>query len=91
MEWSEWLYARLGRTHEISLVRLAELLFEYLTGQLGFEALQTAQTLWRDYQRGGRSDLPEFLRHHLPEEFPLTAHRARRASLKRQARHLALP
>jgi len=91
MQWSEWLYAQLGRTHEISLLRLGELLFGYLTGQLGFGSTQTAQTLWRDYQRGGRNDKPEFLRGHLSDELSVTARRARPAAMKRQARHLALP
>jgi hypothetical protein len=91
MQWSEWLYAQLGRTHEISLVRLAELLFEYLTAQLGFDAPQTAHTLWRDYQRGGRSDLPEFLRHYIPDELRVIGRRTRPARMKRQALHLALP
>jgi hypothetical protein len=91
MRWSEWLYAQVGRTHEISLVRLAELLFEYLTAQLGLDAPQTAQTLWRDYQRGGRGELPEFLRHHIPRELPVTVRRARPAGMKRQARYLAVP
>ena len=31
MRWSEWLYARTGRTDSIALVRLMELLFEFLT------------------------------------------------------------
>ena len=34
MRWSEWLHARVGRTDSIALVRLMELLFEFLTGEL---------------------------------------------------------
>ena len=34
MRWSEWLHARTGRTDSIALVRLMELLFEFLTGEL---------------------------------------------------------
>ena len=34
MRWSEWLHARTGRTDSIALVRLMELLFEFLTVEL---------------------------------------------------------
>src|SRR5260370_40672635 len=38
MRWSEWLHGRVGRTDSIALVRLMELLFDYLTGQLNLGA-----------------------------------------------------
>ena len=35
MRWSEWLHGRVGRTDSIALVRLMELLFEFLTRRTG--------------------------------------------------------
>ncbi len=86
---SNWLYLRLGRTDSIALARLAELLFEFLTTELKLETKFAAETLWRDYQRGGRRAAPEFLREFLPAE-SVTRPQAEKSSLpKRQARHAA--
>jgi radical SAM superfamily enzyme YgiQ (UPF0313 family) len=88
MRWSEWLHARVGRTDSIALVRLMELLFNYLTGELKLEPARVAGALWRDYQRGGRHDKPGFLKEFLAAEprAHLESPRAPRAT-KRQARH----
>jgi hypothetical protein len=86
---SEWLHARTGRTDSIALVRLMELLFEFLTGELRLDAKQVAETLWRDYQRGGRHDKPAFLKDFLStEELAIPLRKAKTALPKRQARHL---
>ena len=85
---SDWLYAQLGRTDTIALVRLAEKIFEFLTGELKLEKKFAAETLWRDWQRLGHRDPPELLREFLPKESQV--HRAAKTSAlpKRQARHL---
>jgi radical SAM superfamily enzyme YgiQ (UPF0313 family) len=89
MRWSDWLYARIGRTDSIALTRLMELLFEFLTGELHLDARCTAGTMWSDYQRGGRHDKPNFLKDFLPTESPPVATRRGKTTLpKRQARHL---
>ncbi|MGE5608345.1 MAG: DUF4080 domain-containing protein, partial [Bacillota bacterium] len=62
MAFSEWLHQRTGRTHAIALQTLAELVFEYLCEQRGQDRHAVAEALWRDYQRGGRRDVPTFLR-----------------------------
>lgn len=84
---SDWLYAETGRHHAIALPTLVELLFRYLTEEqlLGVEA--AAAVLWRDYQRGGRTDAPPCLRPYL--DAMKTADRRRPASglPRRQARH----
>ena len=90
LRWSEWLYARTRRTDGIALMRLMELLFEYLTGELKLEARTVAEALWRDYQRGGRHDKPGFLRKFLSETEPMHS-RHDISGLKRQSRHLATP
>jgi radical SAM superfamily enzyme YgiQ (UPF0313 family) len=89
MRWSEWLYARVGRTDSIALVRLMELLFRFLTAELNLDLQKTAETLWADYQRGGRRDKPAFLKELLPAAEPMATSKERRSALpKRQARHL---
>ncbi len=88
LRWSDWLFAEVGRTDGIALARLAELLFKYLTVELNLAALPTAEVMWRDWQRGGRREIPEFLRGHLPEG-TVAAPRAKRGGQKRQERHLA--
>jgi radical SAM superfamily enzyme YgiQ (UPF0313 family) len=89
LRWSDWLHGRTGRTDGIALVRLMELLFEFLTGELQFDAKPVAEVMWRDYQRGGRHDKPGFLKNLLSIEEPLMSARKNKSALpKRQARHL---
>jgi radical SAM superfamily enzyme YgiQ (UPF0313 family) len=88
LQFSDWLFARVGRTDSIALARLAELLLAFLTEELSIQKQLAAETLWRDYQRGGRREKPEFLRPHIDE--PVRKEdAAHRAGLRRQSRHLA--
>jgi radical SAM superfamily enzyme YgiQ (UPF0313 family) len=89
LRFSDWLYSRLGRTDSIALVRLAEMLFEFLTRELKHDPTRAAETLWRDWQRGGRRDAPEFLREFLPAETTVRRQTEKSSLPKRQARHLA--
>jgi len=90
LRWSDWLFAKIGRTDSIALARLAELLFIFLTAELRLDSRAAAETLWRDYQRGGRHDQPEFLRSHLTHLGPIVRPlRSQPSPQKRQARHLA--
>jgi radical SAM superfamily enzyme YgiQ (UPF0313 family) len=89
MRWSEWLYARTGRTDSIALARLMELLFRFLTEDLKLDRQSAAAVIWRDYQRGGRKDKPAFLKDLLPlEDASCSPQRACPGVPKRQARHL---
>jgi hypothetical protein len=89
LHFSDWLHARTRRTDGIALVRLMELLFEFLTAELRLDAKPLAETMWRDYQRGGRHDKPAFLKDHLPSDGPPASPRRSRTGVpKRQARHL---
>jgi hypothetical protein len=65
-----------------------ELLFEFLTGELALEPRLAAETLWRDYQHGGRFDKPGFMKDYLPASAQRVPRPARAALPKRQARHL---
>ena len=85
---SDWLYAQFRRTDTIALARLTEFLFKFLTEELGQAVRPVAAVLWRDWQRGGRRDMPEFLRTILPEEASVRPKRAPSLSPARQARHL---
>lgn len=85
LAWSGWLHGRVGRTHGIALSNLAEHLFEYLVRMRTQDPREVAAKLLRDYQRGGRSDVPVFLREHLPTVEAATL--KPRLALKRQSRH----
>jgi radical SAM superfamily enzyme YgiQ (UPF0313 family) len=89
LRFSDWLYAKIGRTDSIALARLAQMLFEFLTGELKLEKSAVAESLRRDWQRAGRRDAPEFLREFLPVESLQVARVKISALPKRQARHLA--
>ncbi len=90
LRFTQWLHARVGRTDAIALVRLMELLFEFLTAELGHDPRSIAEALWRDYQRGGRRDKPSFLKDFLTSDPPPFRSPIKRPpSPKRQARHAA--
>ncbi len=88
LRWSEWLFARVGRTDAIALARLVEQLFAYLTVEAGLPAREVARALCRDYQRPGRRDVPEVLRSTLGGALCGVTVGGKRSALKRQARHL---
>ncbi len=62
MRFSDWLYAKTDTTGNLHMVRLAKLLFEFLTEEKGLDEKAAAQALWNDYQRGNRPDVPGFLK-----------------------------
>jgi hypothetical protein len=62
MRFSDSLYERVGQTHAIALVRLTELMFEYLVEAPKRKREEVAEVLWRDYSRGARREVPDFLR-----------------------------
>ncbi|HWD91101.1 MAG TPA: DUF4080 domain-containing protein [Verrucomicrobiae bacterium] len=88
MRWSEWMHAKTGRTDSIALVRLMELLFEFLTTGAKHDAREAAEKMWSDYRRGGRHDKPAFLKDFLPTETSQPARKSGVTLPKRQARHL---
>jgi radical SAM superfamily enzyme YgiQ (UPF0313 family) len=84
---SEWLYGASGRTNGIALKRLAELLFGYLISERDLDPVLVAQAIWDDYQRGGRSDWPEFLRPYRADLAEPSTPRSVPGRMARQARH----
>ncbi|MBK9991305.1 MAG: DUF4080 domain-containing protein [Verrucomicrobia bacterium] len=85
---SDWLATNDGRHHALALVTLMELLFSFLTTELHQEQPAVAAALWRDFQRGGRGELPPFLRPYLPGTISVRRadHPATRTT-RRQSRH----
>jgi len=89
LEFSDWLYDRTGRRHGIALMKLAELLHDFLLERRELEPGTVREALLRDYQRGGRSDVPVFLRDGVRIEAAEGRNRRASAAPKRQSRHLA--
>ena len=88
MAWTKWLHARIGRTHSVALLRLMAQLFAYLTEVVEHDPAAVSLSMLEDYRKGGRNDVPTFLRPHLSEG-DLVSLKARVAGLpSRQARHL---
>lgn len=86
---SVWLFEQEKKTHGIPLGRLVELVLKYATEIRGLAADDVAGSLWRDYQRGGRSDKPHCLRPYLDDldvSLPKPAPRDSDVP-KRQSRH----
>ena len=88
MRLSGWLFAKIGRQHSIALVRLAELLFQFITNELALNPRLVAEVMWRDWQRTGRTEKPNFLGEFVSNQDVQSA-RAKQLAPKRQARHLA--
>jgi radical SAM superfamily enzyme YgiQ (UPF0313 family) len=89
LRFSDWLFAKINRTDSIALARLMELLFEFLTRELALDAKLVAEIFWRDCQRTGRRDAPNFLKEFLPAENWSVIRDRDRSLPKRQSRHLA--
>ncbi len=59
---SEWLYAQNKRMHGVSLIRLVELLFQYLTDVKQVDVPIAAEALVCDYSMNGRREVPGVLK-----------------------------
>jgi radical SAM superfamily enzyme YgiQ (UPF0313 family) len=87
IQFSDWLFEQIGRTDSIALARLMELLFRLLTEQRHVEKTLVAETMWRDYTRGGRKDKPAFLSGFLPVVAVANPPTSAAQLPRRQARH----
>lgn len=84
---SEWLCHTAGRTHSIALPRLLEFVFEYLSADPECDRHALADCMYRDYRRGGRSDVPRCLRPYLSSPASLPVQSTATAGPSRQRRH----
>jgi hypothetical protein len=89
MALSDWIFATTKQTHAIALQTLAELVFRFLTEIRGVEPQIAARTIWRDYQRVGRSDRPGFLKAFISDEEIPERRSIVQSHGRRQARHSA--
>ncbi len=87
LKFVDWLHQHGQRSYGIALQDQARLLFEFLTVELSREPAVVAADVWADYQRGGRSDRPAFLRAVLTD-MPVASRRQATGLPSRQARHL---
>eukprot|EP00913_Durusdinium_trenchii_P023418 g21996.t1 len=62
MRFAEWLFEHEGRSHGIPLTRLVERVFQFATTIAHAEEQTAAELVYSDYRRGGRRDIPRFLR-----------------------------
>lgn len=92
---SDWLFATTDQTHKISLNRLFDLLYDGLTQSLALSPAQTAEVLWRDYERAGLKKAPHFMPANTALPPATSSQRKSRSSTggpgaipQRQARHL---
>jgi radical SAM superfamily enzyme YgiQ (UPF0313 family) len=89
LNFSDWVHERVGRSDGIALARLAEYLYRFLVDEMRHSEKEVAESLWRDWQRAGRRDPPEFLRG-VVEKVEATAPGKRSKLPKRQARHVRM-
>ena len=88
MEFSDWLYGKESRVFGIPLKNLADRIFEFLVTVHHLDPEQTAEHLWNDYRRGGRTDRPAFAVNYLAGKDDADSAPPLRAGLRRQLRHL---
>lgn len=85
LQFADWLWATTGKTHEIALDRLFDLVFEGLTQTLQVRDDAAREALSADYAASGARGAPAFLAHHVSAR---TARASRSAAAPaRQLRH----
>lgn len=90
MKWSDWLYAQTGTTGNLALLRIARLLMQFLVEEKKMDEKTVAESLWRDYKRGNRPDVPGFLKKFGVEQYKSAVRLSPKpagGTLPRQARH----
>ena len=86
MAFSDWLFARTGKTHEIALERLFEHVHAFMTGELKLDEPAVTAALIGDYMASGARGRLSFMGDERTGA-PLSRSASQRAGL-RQARHL---
>ncbi|OQX72573.1 MAG: B12-binding domain-containing radical SAM protein [Campylobacteraceae bacterium 4484_4] len=69
-DFSTWIFEETESTWQISLLRMTELIFRYLTRKRGYDPTQIADTILEDILRVGGRKIPGFLRDyasHIPD------------------------
>jgi radical SAM superfamily enzyme YgiQ (UPF0313 family) len=87
MDFSDWLYIRVGRRHAISPANLAAELFFYFTDRRGLSPEELGPMLISDLSRSGCAQIPSCLQPYAREVKPLKREAVAAAIPIRQARH----
>ena len=88
MEFSDWLFKRVGRRAAINLKSLTECVAEFLQKERGLPLSEFGPVLVEDYERGRRADVPIMLRGFVSERSGSlrSGNDSQRLPLKRQNR-----
>ncbi|HEY6095289.1 MAG TPA: DUF4080 domain-containing protein [Gallionellaceae bacterium] len=84
LQFADWLYATTGKTHQIALDRLFELVYRGMTDCLAVAQAEAYAEVARDFAHSGSKEIPGFMK--VDHEASRKAKASRPAS--RQARHL---
>ena len=88
LNFSDWLWATTGKTHEFAYEKLVDLLFDYLCAERGLPTAVVRDALLADYQASGARGKPACLAEALQAiAQPLTS--AGQARAQRQGRHVS--
>ena len=90
-DFSQWLHARWGRAHGISIDHAAEALFCWLTEGRGEPPQQAADRLWRDLCRSVPRNRPAFLKDFVDADRSRAQRAVHLKGLARQQRRLSSP
>jgi radical SAM superfamily enzyme YgiQ (UPF0313 family) len=88
LDFSDWLYARTGQTHQLAMERLFDLVHDYLTGKAGCAAGPVAEALTADYVRTGGKGKLGFMARAAGDGRPRRAGASGGSVPPRQVRHL---
>ena len=84
MRFSDWLYSRTGKTHEISLERLFEHVHVFMNYELGIPSATASAALLEDYEASGARGRVSFM----PQSRDRRRTRSVERQFLRQVRHL---
>ena len=88
LNFSDWLWATTGKTHEFAYEKLVDLLFDYLCAERDLPTAVVRDALLADYQASGARGKPACLAEALQAiSQPLTP--AGQARAQRQGRHVS--
>jgi len=66
LRFSDWLYRRVGKHHDLALPKLMGEIFAYLVEVRGLRGEAVAETLWRDALRAGQAEMPPAVKSFIP-------------------------
>ncbi|MDZ7818580.1 MAG: DUF4080 domain-containing protein [Aliarcobacter sp.] len=84
-DFSKWLYKRSESTYKISLDRIAQFLFEYLSVSYGEELV--ANTILQDVMGVGGRKIPPFLKKIIPATYDVSQKEVSKANKRQQLRN----